>query len=230
MSARPLIGITCGLLVGGKVPRYGVNQKYVDAMQMAGADVVLLPPGTSPAVIEHIDGLFLPGGGDVDPARYGAEKDPRTDGVDTARDQTEVELLQLAAGRGMPVLGICRGMQVINVAAGGTLNQHLDGHREDVRDRLAHSVKIEPGSRFGGLVLDSFEVNSLHHQAILDVGRDLLVTAISPDGVIEGLESVDGRIVAVQCHPEELTGHDWAGELFRAFVERVVGARQTALC
>jgi putative glutamine amidotransferase len=118
---------------------------------------------------------------------------------------------------------------VINVAAGGTLNQHLDGHREDVRDRLAHSVKIEPGSRFGGLALDSIEVNSLHHQAILDVGRELLVTAISPDGVIEGLESVDGRIVAVQCHPEELTAHDWAGELFRAFVERVVGARQTAL-
>jgi putative glutamine amidotransferase len=229
MSARPLIGITCGLLGGGKVPRHGVNQKYVDAMQIAGADVVLLPPGTSPAVVEHIDGLVLPGGGDVDPARYGAERDPRTDGVDTARDQTEVELLQLAAERGMPVLGICRGMQVINVAAGGTLNQHLDGHREDVRDRLAHLVKIEPGSRFGGLALDSIEVNSLHHQAILDVGRELLVTAISPDGVIEGLESVDGRIVAVQCHPEELTAHDWAGELFRAFVERVVDARQTAL-
>jgi putative glutamine amidotransferase len=206
-----------------------VNQKYVDAIQAAGADAVLLPPGTSTAMLGLIDGLLLPGGGDVDPARYGAPLDRRTAGIDTARDQTEVELLQLGAERGLPVLGICRGMQVINVAAGGTLAQHVDGHREEVRDRLAHTVRTEPGGSFGGLALDSIEVNSLHHQAVLDVGRGLKVTAISPDGVIEGLESVDGRVVAVQCHPEELTAHDWAAELFRAFVERVVAARQTAL-
>jgi gamma-glutamyl-gamma-aminobutyrate hydrolase PuuD len=224
-----MIGITCGLLGAGQVPRYGVNRKYVDAIQAAGADAVLLPPRTSTAVLGLVDGLLLPGGGDVGPARYGAPIDPRTAGIDTARDQTEVELLQLAAERGLPVLGICRGMQVINVGAGGTLTQHVDGHREEVRDRLAHSVRIEPGGSFGGLALDSIDVNSIHHQAVMNVGRDLKVTAISPDGVIEGLESVDGRVVAVQCHPEELTAHDWASELFRLFVERVVGARQTAL-
>ncbi len=226
---RPLIGITCGGLSGGEIPRYGVNQKYVAAIQAAGADAVLLPPGTSPAILELIDGLLLPGGGDVDPGRYGAEPEPETAGVDPERDELEIALIELAVRRAMPVLGICRGIQVINVARGGTLRQYLDGHRHEVRDRLVHSVRTQPGRAFGGVQLEVTEVNSLHHQAIEEVGAGLVVTAISADGVIEGLESVDGRIVAVQCHPEELTAHQWARDLFGAFVERVREARQPAL-
>lgn len=229
MSSPPLIGITCGRMTGSDTLRYGVNTKYVDALREAGAEVVLLPPGTAAAVAARLDGLLLSGGGDVDPARYGAAPDPTTTGVDSARDQTEVELLQLAADRSMAVLGICRGIQIINVAAGGTLHQHVDGHRQEPRDLLSHEVMVVPGASFGGLALESVRVNTLHHQTVADLGRGLKVTALSPDGVIEGLESEDGRVVAVQCHPEELTAHEWARDLFRRFVERVVAARQPAL-
>jgi putative glutamine amidotransferase len=126
---------------------------------------------------------------------------------------------------GVPVFGICRGQQVINVALGGSLRQHVDGHdmHGHPRDLLAHTIDIVPGSELAAAVSGgSVMVNSLHHQSVKDVAPGLHVTAHSPDGVVEGLESDDGMVVAVQCHPEELLGQEaWAMDLFRRFVARV---------
>lgn len=234
---RPLIAVTAGNRPDrGGMPRLAVNRAYVSALQAAGADAVLLPPVPSgqppvaPALFDRLDGILLPGGADVNPARYG---DAATEGlgeVDDELDSLELALVRAALDRGLPVFGICRGHQVVNVAMGGTLYQDLvqDGltsvaHRTDPalgRDHLAHVIEVRAGTRLQGLLGASrLEVNSLHHQAVRSVAPDLRVSAVSAvDGVIEGLESADGRILTVQCHPEELTNHAWARALFSGFV------------
>ena len=172
-----------------------------------------------------IGGLLVPGGWDVDPPAYGEARDEETPNVDPPLDLTEIALVRAAVDDGIPVFGLCRGQQVINVALGGSLRQHIDGHdmHGHPRDLLAHAIDIVPGSELATAVSSgSVMVNSLHHQSVKDVAPGLHVTAHSPDGVVEGLESADGMIVAVQCHPEELLGQEgWAMDLFRRFVARV---------
>ncbi len=225
--SKPRIGVTCSPLRG---PAY--YAPYLRAVEAAGGEPVTLDPvadGLAPDVattmVHGIDGLLVPGGWDVDPPAYGEARQEETPNVDLPLDLTEIALVRAAVDGGVPVFGICRGQQVINVALGGSLRQHIDGHdmHGHPRDLLAHPIEIVPGSELARVTsTDSLMVNSLHHQSVKDVAPGLHVTAHSPDGIVEGIESPDGMIVAVQCHPEELLGQQgWAMMLFRRFVERV---------
>jgi putative glutamine amidotransferase len=221
--------------VDGKRPRIGVTTSprreadyyltYGRAVEAAGAEAVYLPPGT--VSMGDLDGLLLPGGWDVDPALYGEKPDAKVGDVDPELDATEIRLFKEARQKEIPVLGICRGQQVINVAMGGTLLQHLEGHevRAHGRKHLAHKASVDPASELGRAVGGSeMQVNSLHHQAVRELAPGLRQTATGDDGTVEGLESDDGLIVAVQCHPEELTADlPWASKLFERFVARASG-------
>jgi putative glutamine amidotransferase len=195
---------------------------YRRAVTAAGADPVDLVPGTK--VLPAVDGLLLPGGWDVDPSFYGEKRDEKVEETDPELDETELSMFRQARERELPVLGICRGQQVINVAMGGTLVQHLEGHevRELGRSHLAHAIEVDPESELGRAAgKDKVRVNSLHHQAIKTLGQGLQQSARGEDGTVEGVESDDGLIVAVQCHPEELTADmPWARHLFERFVAR----------
>jgi len=222
IDARPKIGITTS-------PRREADYylTYGRAVEAAGAEAVYLPPGTGS--MSDLDGLLLPGGWDVDPARYGEKADAKVGDIDPELDETEIRLFNEARQREIPVLGLCRGQQVINVAMGGSLIQHLEGHevRAYGRRHLAHTVVVDPASELGRAAEGQpIRVNSLHHQAVRSVASGLRQTATGDDGTIEGLESDDGLIVAVQCHPEELTGDlPWASRLFERFVARTRARR-----
>ncbi|GAC1328136.1 MAG: gamma-glutamyl-gamma-aminobutyrate hydrolase family protein [Candidatus Dormibacteria bacterium] len=227
-----MVGITCGsLLAAGQQPRYGTNQVYAAAVKAGGGTAVMIPPGGHSPVdlLARVDALLLPGGADVHPRFYGMTAGEHLGRTDEARDEMELSLVTAARRRGIPVLGICRGLQTINVACGGTLYQDIKAgcagaldHNPfggDGRNRLAHGVEIVPGSWFATAAgATHLEVNSLHHQAAEKVGRGLRVSATSPDGIIEGLETEDHRVVAIQCHAEELLTLPWARRLFRRFV------------
>ena len=215
--SRPRIGVTTS-------PKREADYylTYGRAVEAAGAEAVYLPPGTSS--LGDLDGLLLPGGWDVNPALYGEEPDPKVGDIDPELDETELTLFKDARQKQLPVLGICRGQQVINVAMGGTLLQHLEGHevRAYGRKHLAHRASVDPASELGRAAEGKeIQVNSLHHQAVGTLAPGLKQTATGEDGTVEGLETDDGLIVAVQCHPEELTGDlPWASKLFERFVAR----------
>ena len=215
---KPRIAITTSPRKGSDY--YGPYRRAVEA---AGAEPVEVPPGTA-ALPEQIDGLLLPGGWDVDPTLYGEKKDDKVGPIDRELDETELRMFKDARARELPVLGICRGQQVINVAMGGSLVQHLDDHdiRDHGRNHLAHTIEVDPGSELGQAAgEDKIRVNSFHHQAVKKLAHGLHQTAQGEDGTVEGVESDDGLIVAVQCHPEELTGDlPWARNLFARFVAR----------
>ena len=226
---RPLIGITCGA-VSTEPAKYGQNQAYIRAVDEAGGTPLLVPPMSEEAargLLGRIDGILFTGGPDVDPARYG-QANQGSQEPDPGRDETELVLARAAAAEGMPILGICRGQQLINVAFNGTLVQDMGGHSQKeaghARDETTHSVSIlDAESALARIAGESSEipVNSFHHQVIDRLGEGLKVTARSAeDGYIEAIESADGSIVAVQCHPEHLTELPWARELFRELVER----------
>lgn len=224
---KPRIGVTCSPL---RPATY--YDPYLRAIETAGAEPVELrpvPSGLRPEeaaeLLDELDGLLMPGGWDVDPPEYGEPREHETDEADPALDRTEIALVRGAVDAKLPVFGICRGQQLINVALGGSLQQHIEGHdmHGHPRDLLAHPVEVDPDSQLGqitggGLLM----VNSLHHQAVKRLAANLRATAISPDGIVEGLKSPDQLVVAVQCHPEELLDqHSWARSLFERFVARV---------
>jgi putative glutamine amidotransferase len=203
---------------------------YVEALGRAGAEARVATPGEDGRLAESMDALLLPGGADVEPARYGALASPEDDvRTEPERDELEWAFLDAAQRRGVPVLAICRGVQVVNVHRGGSLLLDLRraGYTEvehrvrSPRDRLAHAVALLGGRLRALAGRDALEVNSRHHQAVRSLGVGLAVTARSPDGVVEGVESVDGQIVGVQCHPEDLAAsHAWASSLFQDLVGR----------
>jgi putative glutamine amidotransferase len=225
---RPVVGVTAGSDPNPNAPaRYRLNRAYIDALVAAGATPVLLPPGSDAVpLLEKLDGLVLTGGADVDPQLYGEERAPETDIVDRVRDDLEIPLARAAVAEEKPILAICRGQQVLNVALGGTLVQHLEDHprgdsNED-RTAILHTVRLDPHSVLGELLGPTLKVNSLHHQAVKDVAPGLRAVGWSEDGVIEALESDSGVVLSVQCHPEELvTNEPWARKLFASFVERL---------
>jgi putative glutamine amidotransferase len=234
MDGRPRIGLTCSPLRAE-----GYYDPYLEAIESAGAEAVVISPlPTQPSpedterILTGIDGLMVPGGWDVAPEEYGGNRVTEMTQLDRALDQTEAALVRGAVGSGVPVLGICRGQQLINVALGGSLLQHIDGHdgHGQPRSLLAHVVAIDPDSELGRVAPQELMVNSLHHQAVKDLAPGLRATAHSPDGIVEGLESADGMVVAVQSHPEELiTDEPWARALFAQFVARSAGrARRPA--
>ena len=200
---------------------------YRRAVEAAGAEPVEVPPGTPE--LPPVDGLLLPGGWDVDPSYYGERKDEKVGPIDPELDETELRLFREARSREIPVLGICRGQQVINVAMGGSLVQHLEDHdvRGHGRSHLAHTIEVDPTSELGQAAGEhKIRVNSFHHQAVKNLAPGLQQTARGEDGTVEGVESDDGLIVAVQCHPEELTTDlPWARRLFERFVARAARRR-----
>lgn len=235
MEGRWRVGLTCSPLRAE-----GYYDPYLQAIESAGADAVVispLPMQPSPEdterILTGIDGLMVPGGWDVAPEEYGGNRVTEMTQLDRALDQTEAALVRGAVGSGVPVLGICRGQQLINVALGGSLLQHIDGHdgHGQPRSLLAHVIAVDPESELGQVAPSELMVNSLHHQAVGDLAPGLRATAHSPDGIVEALESPDGMVVAVQSHPEELIGdEEWARALFAQFVERIAGhARRPVL-
>lgn len=210
----PVIGLTVGHLPAG--PRWldAAESQYSRAVQMAGGAPVLLPAtrGTDPeVVVSRLDGLMVTGGGDIDAHRYGAEPSPAAGGVDAERDEVESAIIEVALDRRLPVLGVCRGCQLLNVVLGGTLVQNLPDVTDlnhlvpDARSELIHMVTLEPGSRLESILgADRLNVNSIHHQAIEQLAPGLQSVAAAPDGVIEGIEDPRRPVVGVQWHPESL--------------------------
>ena len=243
MTYRPLIGIVAYTLGGDRVRRwpdggFGVPAPYVEALRRAGARTVLLAPGepgTAEELLEPFDGLLLAGGGDVDPTRYGGEPGDHLYGVDPARDELEIALLRAADATAMPTLCICRGMQVMNVAFGGTLHAHLPAmpdlipHGVPLEDTQAkHDVEPAAGTRLSATTKAGIlSCSSHHHQGVDQVGDGLTVSGRSPDGLVEAIERglLDmnapdaGWMVGVQWHPEETAASDPAQQsLFDALV------------
>lgn len=180
-------------------------------------DVVGVQSAESATTLAGLHGLLLAGGSDVDPALFGAARDPQTGKPDHERDKLEITLLREALERDLPVLAICRGLQLLNVAGGGTLVQHINGHRCPDQQEV-HPIAITSGSRLRSVLgVEQFMVNSRHHQCVDRVGRGLVVVAKATDGVIEALELPGKRfVVAVQWHPEDRTG-GLDAKLFEAF-------------
>src|SRR4051812_3874539 len=224
-TTRPVIGIPTQNLqsIGGVSPdippSWVMSHRYVDALTSMGATPWLIPlvdDVTLRSVYDRLDGIFLPGGADVDPESYNAARDAACDRSDPPRDRVELALVRWAMADDKPVLGVCRGLQIINLAAGGTLVQDLGSSRPDAikhdyfpyrdghsRDYLAHQVRVVEGTRLHEILGESqMPVNSMHHQAVDHLGDGLAVCAIAPDGIVEGLEGPpDAFLLGVQWHP-----------------------------
>jgi putative glutamine amidotransferase len=212
-APRPLIGITSYV----EQAKWGVwdmkaalvPYSYVQQVNDAGGRAVLIPPASESAeVLRALDGLLLAGGADIDPDRYGAEPHPETVGLRPERDEGEIQLLEAALSQDLPVLGICRGMQLMSVAAGGRLHQHLpdlvghEGHRPEVGVYGEHPVRINPTSQLGGILGDAATVRSYHHQGVSDAGK-LTVVGWAPDDTVEAVEDPSRRFaIGVLWHPE----------------------------
>jgi putative glutamine amidotransferase len=212
MSGRPLIGVSTYLESG---VRWGVWELdavllpagYPRLVQRAGGLAFLLPPDAperAAAAVERLDGLVIAGGPDVEPSRYGAQRSPRTGPPARERDAWELALIEAALAARVPLLGVCRGMQLLNVALGGTLVQHLDGHAKVVGVFGRHAVKPVPGTLYGGIVPEETSVPTYHHQAVERLGEGLVPSAHAEDGTVEAIElpSAEAWVLGVQWHPE----------------------------
>ncbi|GAB2947571.1 gamma-glutamyl-gamma-aminobutyrate hydrolase family protein [Streptomyces pseudoechinosporeus] len=210
VGGRPLIGVSTYL----ESARWGVWELeaallpvgYPRLVRDAGGLAAMLPPDDpayAAAAVARLDGLVIAGGPDVDPARYGAVRGPRTGPEARERDSWELALIDAALASGTPLLGICRGMQLLNVALGGTLVQHIEGHAEVVGVFGHHTVKPVPGTLYAGLVPEETSVPTYHHQSVDHLGSGLTASAHAPDGTVEALElSGPGWVLGVQWHPE----------------------------
>lgn len=242
MPPRPVIGIVMQsqtAIPGERPAAWLMSQRYVEVLQSFGAVPWLIPllandPDTLSEIFRRLDGLFLAGGADVEPNRYGETRKPACGATDANRDAVEIAMIQQAMAERTPIFGICRGLQILNVACGGSLyqdiatevpaaikhdftaaQQHLD------RTVEVHDVTVKAGTRLAGILgTGVMPVNSIHHQAVKEIGRNLTATAFSPDGVVEALEGDDGNFVlAVQWHPEELVdAHANMRKLFTEFL------------
>jgi putative glutamine amidotransferase len=222
---RPVIGITGRTDRSARPPNQllvSIGQTYVQAVRLGGGAPVIVPSYLEEAelraIFELLDGLVFSGGGDILPALFGEQDSGLLWFVDERRDRSELALARWALSEGLPLLAICRGIQVLNVAAGGTLIQDIPTQVSNPlthstvagrpRDVVAHTVEVESSSHLAALVGGGeLGVNSAHHQAVKEVGEGLVVTARAPDGVIEGLESPDRPFcIGVQWHPEAMVG------------------------
>jgi putative glutamine amidotransferase len=206
------------------IPAALIPHWYLDLFERAGADLVLLAPGSRAEVVDRLDGLAIAGGADVDARLYGAEPDATADAPRESRDASELALYKRARERNIPVLGICRGLQIMAVAHGGSLHQNLPDisemvHRERPGEFVDHDATFEPGSLIARtLGVTSAVVNSSHHQAVADAG-DLTVTGRAPDGTVEVCEDPSAPfVVGVQWHPEHPDRRVTDAPLLQAFV------------
>jgi putative glutamine amidotransferase len=228
MPRRPVIGIatqTLPAVPGERQACWIMGRSYIEEIRKVGGIPWMIPliphdPETLHEIIDRLDGVFITGGVDVDPSHYGEPKTPLCGATDPDRDHVEIGLLKHALARNLPVLAVCRGLQILNVACGGSLYQdvtaqvpaalkhdHFPTPEHPSRKFLAHDVIVKPDSRLGQILGDTrVPVNSMHHQAIKNLAPSLVATAYAPDGIIEGVEGTAGQyLVAVQWHPEELT-------------------------
>ncbi|HLJ66593.1 MAG TPA: gamma-glutamyl-gamma-aminobutyrate hydrolase family protein [Chloroflexota bacterium] len=238
---KPVVGVTCHAYPS-EIRRVAAVQIYIDAIVSAGAAPILIPLHLDDASLRRIfsllDGLLLPGGDDIAPDRYGEEPHPKLGAVDADRDALELTLARWAIEGNLPTLGICRGAQVLAVAAGGSLYQDLASQHESEqshdlrhlgREHLCHTIQVSAGSRLhNALGTTTSRVNSLHHQAVRQVPSGFAVSAVSEDGIIEAIEGESHDfLVGIQCHPEGIwncTAPEYRG-LFDAFI---ASARQAA--
>lgn len=245
---RPTIGVTTQTLQAidgipaGLPTSVVMNQRYYEAVAAAGGAPVLIPlledEDALRATYEACAGILIPGGVDMDPATYGEAPHEKLGRIDPDRDRVELQLTRWCIEDKKPLLGLCRGLQVINVAQGGTLFQDLDAQlvgaiRHDYfptygfeRDHLSHNVAVEPTSRLRSLVdLEQLPVNSMHHQGVKTLGKGLVACARASDGLIEAIESINGHwMVGVQWHPEVFESTDpHTRDLFRGFVNAARG-------
>jgi putative glutamine amidotransferase len=225
---RPVIGITSYAQDARwgvwHLPAVLIPLAYVDAVESAGGRAVVIPPTENGVeeTLSALDGVVFSGGVDVDPSRYGADPHPETDTPQLRRDAGEMALLEAALALDMPVLAICRGFQLLNVARGGDLVQHLpeevgnDIHKQVPGKFAVHPVEVKRGTRLAAIVGERSDVTSHHHQALGRLGAGLVETAWAADGTLEAVEDPSQRFtVGVQWHPE--SGEDAA--LFEALVE-----------
>ena len=236
-AGSPLVAVTATTEIIRGAPRVRVNVAYTEALAAAGLVPLVVPPlsaDSAGAILSGVAGLVVTGGEDVAPARYGEKAHPTVEPHE-ARDESEIALILEAYRRRLPTLAICRGIQVANVAFGGTLVQDIPSQLTDAiphdpddrRDARVHDVRVDPGSRLASaLGTDHLRTNSFHHQALAQVPAELCITARAvDDGVIEGAEAADPSwwMLAVQWHPEELTGtpEPWDRNLFAAFARAV---------
>ena len=241
-SRRPVIGIPTQTLQAmdgipeGLPPSWVMNQRYYLATAAVGGVPWMIPLledlATLREIYDRLDGVLLAGGVDMDPAAYGEEKTPLCGAIDPARDLVELQLVHWALADGKPLFGICRGLQVINVATGGTLYQDVAAECSEAikhdyfpttgweRDYLAHEVKVVHGTHLQqALATGSLTVNSMHHQGIDQLGNGLTVSAVAPDGLIEGIElPAHPYLTAVQWHPESMAS-DHSSRMLRPFIE-----------
>lgn len=233
MRDAPLIGLPGRRINIGRIEGFPDNladlevdlyfADYARGVLRAGGVPIHLPIDADPTIwVERLDAVLLTGGADVDPGRYGAVNTAST--VETIRDEFELALLASAIDHALPVLGICRGLQVLNVYAGGTLHQDVPPHaRFDIAPAAeAHEVTIEAGSELAGVYGERVTVNSLHHQTVDRLGEGLVVTARADDGTVEGLELPGADVIAVQWHPEMMRLDD---PIFPWIVERAKARR-----
>ena len=234
-SPRPIIGITGGN-IKSKTGAYTftLGQAYVKAIRHAGGIPLLIPLGTGRAdlrrIIQLVDGILFTGGGDVAIERFKGQEHPKVANVSPLRDQLEFTLMELVFEEHLSLLAICRGIQVLNVAFGGTLYTHIEDQLDNAlkhdwypnfpRDKHAHTVSLAYGSVLHEIFeVDEVPVNSLHHQGIAKVGEGLEAIAFAPDGLVEGLAVVDEKFaVGVQWHPECLPDDPEMQALFKAFI------------
>jgi putative glutamine amidotransferase len=240
---RPLIGLTTSELRRGSLgtlkreggephAEMALGMTYARAIERAGGMAVVLPPAGLEEVgelLDRLDGVCLSGGPDLDPSAYGARPHPELGVTEPALDAFELAVLRAAEARGLPVLGVCRGAQAINVARGGTLCQHVDGHRQDAAaTRGAHAVRIAPRSRLRTIVrARELKVNSFHHQAVDRLGGGLRVSARALDGTVEAIEDPHHRfLLGVQWHAEAMAEHR---ALFEALIAAATHERTRAV-
>jgi len=239
---RPLIAVTGVPLVAGGVLGWtqgavACTSAYLEAIARAHGDPVIVPPvllddESASARLSRFDGLLLVGGGDIDPALYGQERQPEVAHVSPARDEFEIPLVRAAIDRGLPTLCICRGIQVLNVALGGTLHQHisdreeLSAHRnEDATDGVLHEIRVQPGSKvMKAMGAERVRTFSHHHQAVDQLGTGLIPVGWAEDGLLEAAELEDGWILGLQWHAEATAATDPTQQaLFDALVREASG-------
>jgi putative glutamine amidotransferase len=230
----PVIGVTTMRRENSAgISLASLEEAYVDALAQASACPVLIPNALSEDALDgllpRLDGVLFTGGGDIETSYYSEEAHPKVSSVEPARDRLELILLKRVVQSGKPFLGICRGLQLINVGLGGTLYADIadqvpgaakhDYYPDWKRDYLAHPVEVDQDARLAGILGGRVvEVNSLHHQAVRQLAPDLVLTAGSPDGIVEAVELPDHPFgLAVQWHPEWLTTHAPMRALFNAF-------------
>jgi putative glutamine amidotransferase len=246
VSPPPLVGVSTSevrsagdsaLVPQGEPARteLALGERYLEAVRLAGGMPVILAPveaGSIGSLLSHLDAVCLSGGPDLDPAAYGTQAHPELGPTEAELDHFELELARAAVAKGLPVLGICRGMQVLNVALGGSLHQHLPdlgselNHRQErLTSEPSHRVTLERDSRLTKVIGRRYvEVNSFHHQGLHMLGRGLTVAGRAPDGVVEAVEAPGRRFIfGVQWHAECLVGRPEHLALFRGLVRAARG-------